>query len=146
MAEDQSNTFTPELRVLMGIYEIHRRFERLEPEFVDGFDITRQERHALACMIGPVRIGHIAKKMQSLPSAMTPLLDGLTDKGLIKREPDPEDRRASLIVLTKKGRSLQAELFAAATKAFYDVTGLSPEDAEALAVLMDKARQNFTDV
>lgn len=145
MIEKERGVLAPELRALMGIYEIHRRFERMEHELLSGFDLSRQERHAIACLVGPVRIGQIAKKMQCLPSSMTPLVDGLQEKGLIEREPDPEDRRASRIVLTEKGQALQSTLFAAARKAFYEVTQLSADDTAQLAGLMDKARRNMTD-
>jgi DNA-binding MarR family transcriptional regulator len=35
------------------------------------------------------------------------ILDELQDKGLIERVPDPEDRRARLLAITKEGRRLK---------------------------------------
>ena len=44
--------------------------------------------------------------------AMTNRLDRLEKRGLVRREPDPDDRRGCLVILTHKGRDL-AELGAA---------------------------------
>jgi DNA-binding MarR family transcriptional regulator len=35
------------------------------------------------------------------------ILDALQDKGLIERMPDPEDRRARLLAITKEGRKVK---------------------------------------
>lgn len=43
---------------------------------------------------------------------LIPVLDDLQDRGLIHREPDPDDRRAHVLSLTPKGR----RLFVAAQK------------------------------
>ena len=38
------------------------------------------------------------------------ILDDLQDRGLIRREPDPADRRARLLALTAKGRRLRDQV------------------------------------
>lgn len=43
-------------------------------------------------------------------TSFTPILDKLQDKGLIERRPHPSDRRAILVYLTKKGRSIEKEV------------------------------------
>jgi DNA-binding MarR family transcriptional regulator len=72
-------------------------------------------------------------------SGTTKRLDKLEDAGLITREPDPNDRRGTLIALTDKGRELidgvtgahlanEARLLAA----------LTAEEREQLAALLRK--------
>jgi len=43
-------------------------------------------------------------------TVMTYLLDGLAEAGLVTREPDPSDRRARRIAVTKRGATLLADL------------------------------------
>ncbi len=44
---------------------------------------------------------------------LIPLLDGLEARGLLRRTPDPDDRRNRVVALTGAGRSLLAECRAA---------------------------------
>ena len=43
-------------------------------------------------------------------TSFTPILDKLQDKGYIERRPHPSDRRAILVYLTRKGRSIEEEV------------------------------------
>ncbi len=43
-------------------------------------------------------------------ASMTRMLDGMQRKGLLKRQPDKNDRRAFRIFLTKKGKELEIPL------------------------------------
>jgi DNA-binding MarR family transcriptional regulator len=43
----------------------------------------------------------------------TEVVDGLEDQGLVERQPDPHDRRATLVTLTDQGRSVGTAIRAA---------------------------------
>ncbi len=48
----------------------------------------------------------------SIPSgSITYVVDKLEKKGLVKRQPNPNDRRASNVILTEEGRALFDEIF-----------------------------------
>ena len=49
----------------------------------------------------------LGKRAGREPSSMTGLLDRMERDGLIQREPDPDDRRAQRIVLTREGKRAQ---------------------------------------
>ena len=51
------------------------------------------------------RLTDLARRANMSPQAMGELVDELEDLGYVVRRPDPTDRRAKLIVLTKKGRA-----------------------------------------
>ena len=51
------------------------------------------------------RLTALAKGANMSPQAMGELVDELEELGYVVRRPDPSDRRAKLIVLTKKGRA-----------------------------------------
>ena len=50
-----------------------------------------------------LKANELGKRAGLEPSTMTGLLDRMERDGLVKREPDPNDRRASKIHLTQKG-------------------------------------------
>lgn len=50
------------------------------------------------------------------PSSMTGLLDRMERDGLVRREPDPEDRRAIRICLTDAGRAAEKPALRAVTE------------------------------
>ena len=54
--------------------------------------------------IGGTRLGDLARRANMTPQAMGELVDDLERMGYLRRRPDPDDRRAKLIVLTPKGR------------------------------------------
>jgi DNA-binding MarR family transcriptional regulator len=49
------------------------------------------------------RLSELARRATMTPQAMGELVDDLEKLGYVRRRPDPEDRRAKLIVLTAKG-------------------------------------------
>lgn len=58
---------------------------------------------------GPLRAGALAEAVQSDPSTISRQVSALVKDGLIERQADPEDGRASLLVLTDKGRDIHAD-------------------------------------
>jgi DNA-binding MarR family transcriptional regulator len=49
------------------------------------------------------RLTHLAERALMTPQAMGELVDYLATRGYLERVPDPDDRRAKLIVLTDRG-------------------------------------------
>ncbi|MDQ0576520.1 MarR family winged helix-turn-helix transcriptional regulator [Agromyces albus] len=50
----------------------------------------------------------LAEFLRLDPSQVVALVDGLQARGLVRREPDPSDRRANVVVITDDGRDLFA--------------------------------------
>lgn len=59
----------------------------------------------------------IARSCALDKSAMTPVLRGMEERGLVTRETLPEDGRASRVLLTERGRELAAQVQAMTTQA-----------------------------
>ncbi|MHA2296411.1 MAG: MarR family winged helix-turn-helix transcriptional regulator [Candidatus Hodarchaeales archaeon] len=53
------------------------------------------------------QLSHLASACYSSRSTMTSLVDTLEKKGLVRREPNPKDRRSILVYLTEKGKTLK---------------------------------------
>jgi DNA-binding MarR family transcriptional regulator len=85
------------------------------------------------------RLTHLAERAQMTPQAMGELVDDLAARGYLERIPDPNDRRAKLIILTDLGYdALQA--------AFDTIIGIEAEletllGREALLHFRDALRQ-----
>jgi DNA-binding MarR family transcriptional regulator len=53
-----------------------------------------------------MRVNELARAVVLSPTGMSRFVDRLEAEGLVRREPDPEDRRALQVVLTDAGRDL----------------------------------------
>lgn len=60
--------------------------------------------------IEPARIGQLAEADHCRQPTMTTQIQRLEELGWVRRVPDPDDARASLISLTNEGRRLLAEV------------------------------------
>ena len=88
---------------------------------------------------GPVRSIDLAASFGFAPRTVTEAIDGLERDGLVRRDPDPVDRRAKQISITAEG--LAAIDGAEASRLTYvnKVFGvLSPEECEEIARLLGK--------
>src|SRR4051794_26943094 len=62
-----------------------------------------------------VRLSDLAEALHIAPRSATEVADGLQERGLIDRTPDPGDRRAVILRPTDEGRRIRAEIDTART-------------------------------
>jgi DNA-binding MarR family transcriptional regulator len=55
---------------------------------------------------GALPLGKIGARLQVHPTSVTNLIDGLERDGLVRREAHQQDRRATLALITERGREL----------------------------------------
>ena len=60
---------------------------------------------------GPLLLGEIQRKVLVTSGGITYLVDRLVARGLVTREPSPDDRRARYAVLTAAGEQLIGSIF-----------------------------------
>ena len=80
-------------------------------EGVVGAGFPQKPKHsAVFAQISPdgSRLTELARRANMTPQSMGELVDELVDLGYVVRRPDPDDGRAKLIVLTKRGRDAVA--------------------------------------
>jgi DNA-binding MarR family transcriptional regulator len=58
---------------------------------------------------GPVTPGELANRLRAKPQSLTRTLASLEESDLVRRMPDPDDRRQSLLTITPAGRAALAE-------------------------------------
>jgi DNA-binding MarR family transcriptional regulator len=87
--------------------------EALEPLYVDAplsgaeLDVCIRLRHDPS----PTIARHLAEQMRHSRAAISKTLTRLETRGLVRREPSPNDRRAALIRLTPQGEEIVDKLF-----------------------------------
>jgi DNA-binding MarR family transcriptional regulator len=84
-----------------------------------------------------MRPSELSEHLRIAPRSTTEVLDDLAAKGLIERHPDPQDRRATMVVLTAQGTDLGTSIRAARgndTERVFDE--LSPHDREHLSRIL----------
>ncbi|QFU93024.1 MarR family winged helix-turn-helix transcriptional regulator [Amycolatopsis sp. YIM 10] len=79
----------------------------------------------------PARMGRLASDLGVSPRSVTSMVDALERDGLITREPDPEDRRATLLRLTADSRARMSRLFDAQHQLAEDLLAPLGEDDRA---------------
>lgn len=86
---------------------------------------------------GPQIMATLSGRLGVTPRSVTALVDGLEVEGLARRTPHPSDRRATVIEMTDRGRSIVGEQFAAhRDRAAALFAHLPPEDQRELLRLM----------
>ncbi len=105
------------------------------------FGVTPVQYMVLKCLWDEngVTVKQLADRLQLDSSTITGILDRLEIKGMIKRKPDPNDRRALSVVLTPKGKALEKSVNQAIINANNKVLGkLENQESEALKLLLQK--------
>ena len=97
--------------VVDRILGISRRLQRLLDETLSAHGLSHGEWKVLSSLRWagePYRrsAGDLARIADLSSGAMTNRLDRLEEAGLVRRRPDPDDRRGVLLELTDKGRRL----------------------------------------
>ena len=90
--------------LLMGLHNRHT---------LDQFKLSPSARGVLAVVEGagqPLEPSVIAERLVVTTGSMTSLLDNLEKRGLVRREPHPDDRRKLLIDISAEGRAIVDEL------------------------------------
>jgi DNA-binding MarR family transcriptional regulator len=88
---------------------LQRRFKRAMDETLDEFDLDWSEYKLLGLLTREGEVyrsspGKLARIMELSSGAMTNRLDRLELAGLVRRLPDPDDRRGILVELTPEGK------------------------------------------
>jgi len=120
--EDHVDRFLEEIRDHMptldlrveGIVDriagIQRRIRRMLDETLEEHGLISGEWHVLGKLSRSPDLrrsaGELAAKVELSSAAMTNRLDRLEKAGLVRRVPDPTDRRSVQVELTSKGKAL----------------------------------------
>lgn len=100
--------------LLYRIYRLHTTARPLVVSLCErGYGITRREWRVLSCLAAAegVLSSELAERAMLDRARTSRAITGLSEKGLVRREPKPSDRREVHLFLTDKGRRVYAEVF-----------------------------------
>jgi DNA-binding MarR family transcriptional regulator len=90
------------------VMALARRVRRAHVEALADWEVTLGQARALRVLSGAdgMRPSALADALHIAPRSATEVADALEDRGWVRREPDPTDRRATRLVPTDDGRRL----------------------------------------
>jgi DNA-binding MarR family transcriptional regulator len=86
----------------------------------------------------PLTLRALAERLASDPPYVTLMVDDLEQRGLVKRKPHPEDRRAKLVQLTAAGRATAARADAILDEPSAALRDLPAEDLATLLRVLEQ--------
>ena len=128
---------------------INRRIKRMLDETLAEVELDTAEYRVLSALsqAGPPfrsTPGRLAKRMDLSSGAMTNRLDRLEEAGLIRRLPDPDDRRSVVVELTGHGReTIEKTVGVQAQKEGLMAAALTPREQKHLNDLLRKVMVEF---
>jgi DNA-binding MarR family transcriptional regulator len=111
-----------------------------------GVKLDRASYGVLARLgtLAPIRLSDLAQELGVDVSTVSRQVQALEQKGLVAREPDPDDGRAVLLQLTRKGKAVRAKMQAAWQETIAGLLGdWKPADISVFATLLDRFASNL---
>jgi DNA-binding MarR family transcriptional regulator len=126
--------------IVVRVEKIHRHFQDAFRASLGEAGLNKEEWKVLMALHDSVRShGWLCQDLDVSTGAMTNRLDKLERRGLIRRAPDPHDRRGVLLELTETGESqLEEYIDAGAGRERELVDGLTVAEKQELNRLMSK--------
>lgn len=95
-----------------AFWAVARQLRALSRESLARWDVTPSQSRAMGVLArcGPLRLSELADHLHIAARSATEVVDGLQERGLVARLPDPHDRRAILARLTPAGHQVAAAI------------------------------------
>ena len=124
---------------------IVRRQRRASKEGL-GEAVTHGQFRVLRTLGGaeqPLRLSELAARLGIVPRSATSVVDDLEAAGLVARQPDPNDRRATLVTLTPAGTQILTTLRHNRREAMAtQLTRLTPQEQSTLIHLLTRLAED----
>ena len=125
---------------------VARELRGASQETLAPWDITPSSLRALRAVNhhGSMHLSQLSGRLHIAPRSATEVVDALESRGLVRRRPDPDDRRATLVEVTEHGASVLSEIREARGSQTERVFGqLSPSDQARLTRILRTLRDGL---
>lgn len=129
------------MKTWVQIVKTHNKFANSEIKYFADHNLTFIQFKVLEVLYhrGDLSIGAITKLTMSTPGNITVVIKNLKRDGWITAIANPEDKRASILSITQKGKEKMSSLFPQHAKNIHDYLDvLSNEEIETLFTLLRK--------
>ena len=108
------------------------------------YGLTMQQGQLLCVLMSqPYGMGELGEILGQAKSSLTGLVDRTAQRGLVRREPDPRDKRAVRVALTADGSRLAGEFYAETCRRIEALpAGLTDTERARLADLLGRVVQD----
>lgn len=133
------------MKTWMQVFRTYNKIRAKELVYIQSFDLTMHQFQVLEVLYhkGDLNIGSITKLTMSTPGNITVVVKNLKRDGLIVSLQDENDRRASILSITQKGKDIIEKLFPQHAKNFEEYFKvLDKQELETLYTLLKKVQKS----
>jgi DNA-binding MarR family transcriptional regulator len=123
-----------------AFWSVARQLRETSAKSLAPWDINPSQLRALRVLSrrGTMRLTQLSEHLHIAPRSATEVVDALESRGLVRRSPDPDDRRATLVEATEPGLGVLEAI--RGTEAGRVFGRLSQEDRAHLARILRQLR------
>lgn len=87
-----------------AFWSVARQLRETSAKTLAPWDINPSQLRALRVLTrrGTIRLSTLSEHLHIAPRSTTEVVDALESRGLVRRSPDPDDRRATLVEVTEQ--------------------------------------------
>ena len=143
-----NNKLENDFEILKEIFTVLKLTSKYYDKICKEFNITQVQFDVLYLLYlskdNSVKMSTLGDKLEIARSGVTILIDKMALAGLVKRRPDPEDRRIMKVIITEKGNEIMNDIFK--NNGIFKVSTLDfiqQEEKELLCSLISKIKEKL---
>ena len=143
ITDDLSKETLLDLKTMIVFHKAARTIRAIEAQIFKKHDLTPTQFSVLETLYskGDLRIQNLIDSILATSGNMTVVIRNMVRDGWIKRETDPDDRRACIVSLTEKGRKKIIEVLPDHIRNVQKVMSVfSEEEQKQLQTLLKKLK------
>ncbi len=146
---DEEPTVYAAMRAVTSIMRAHQILIAELDAMLRPFGITFSRYEALVLLVhskgGALPLSKIGERLQVHATSVTNVIDRLEGAGLVRREPNPNDGRGTLAVITPEGHDVAVKATAQFNAARFGLTALPLGDLDQLFIVLRGLRVDAGD-
>ena len=146
---DEQPAVYASMRAVTSIMRAHQILIAELDAMLRPFGITFSRYEALVLLVhsqdGALPLSKIGERLQVHATSVTNVIDRLEGAGLVRREPNPNDGRGTLAVITAEGRDVADKATAQFNAARFGLGALPVDDLDELFTVLRRLRMDAGD-